>query len=102
MQANFEFGDHAEISSATAQRPKQLSVLARVGSNQRSIGRDHRESFDVVTRKPEQARQPARAAAQDQTAGPGMRNDAGGKDQPFSLRGTIHGSQQRAAGKSRT
>jgi hypothetical protein len=100
MQAHFKFRDHSEISTSPSKRPEQVGILLGIGTHQRSIGNNERETLDVVAREPVQAVQPASAAPQNEAGSASVRDDSGGKPQPSLLRSGVNRSKQAATAES--
>ena len=98
MQLQFEFRDHSEVAAAATQGPKQIRILACVGPYDGTVRSYEGKSLDVIAGQSESPGEPSGSSAQDESGSAGMRDDAGGKDQPFLLRCGIDRSHQTAAG----
>src|SRR5579863_2634266 len=97
MKLHFEFCHHSEIAASPAQSPVQIRILFCIGAYDRTVRGYQSESLDVIARQSESAREPSGSAAEDQAGSAGVRNHAGGKDQPCLLRCGINRSQQTTA-----
>src|SRR5262249_27524963 len=72
MQADFEFRDHTEVATATAQGPEQIGVVPGGGAHDGVVGSHERETVDVVAGKSETSRPPSSAATEDQPGRAGV------------------------------
>src|SRR5579864_5413843 len=99
MKPHLKFCDHAEIATASTQRPKQVRVLTLVAPHDTAVGGDEREGLDVVAGQPESSSKPPGPAAQNQSRSSGVRDDAGRENEPRLLRRVVNRSKQTSAVK---
>src|SRR2546430_8079222 len=85
MQLEFEFGDDAEVATATAKSPIEIGVLGLARVDDLAVGGDHLERHDVVAGKPMLSGQPSHATAEGEATYARMRNVAGRRCQPMLL-----------------
>ena len=89
VQPVLEFGDHAEVAAAAAQRPEQVRVLLGAGPQHLTCGSDDPGGQQVVARQPVLRGEPAEPAAQGQPAYAGVADRAAGGGQAMSLGGRV-------------
>src|SRR5262249_21334487 len=94
MQPHLEFGDDAEVTTTTAQGPKEFRILAGGGVNQGAIGQEQGKSLNVVAGQSEAPSKPSGAASENQAGGAGMGDHARRKGQSSFLSRGIDGSQE--------
>jgi len=101
VESHLELGDHAEVSAATAQSPKEIRIFRCAGVEDRTICDDKGKAFDVVAGETVQAVQPSGASAKDQSSRAGMGNNPGRKGEPDGLGHDINATEKAATTESR-
>jgi hypothetical protein len=101
VQAELEFGDHAEVAAAAADRPEQVRVLLRCSPLDPPVRGDHLGRGEVVDAQPGLAGQPPHAATEREPADTGVTDMAGGHRQAVRLRGGVQAGQQRTPARPR-
>jgi hypothetical protein len=84
-----ERGDDAEVAAAAAQGPEEIGVFRFAGGDEAAV-RQHQIGLEqIVDGQPELAGEVPDAAAQGETADPGRRDDAAGRNQPEGVGGVV-------------
>src|SRR6185312_13800688 len=79
MKLKFEARDDAESPSAPPQAVEELRILRGRGAHEASVGQHDAGREEVVDREPMPAHEPARAAAERETADARAGNQAAGR-----------------------
>src|SRR5262245_21768956 len=95
MQAEYEFGDDAEVSTAAAQAPKQLRLLICACRDDLSIRQADFCRQQAVDRQTETAAEPTHAAAQCKARNSRMGDDTCRRDEPEGVGRPVEIAEQR-------
>ena len=96
-QPELQRGHHAEVATATTERPEQILVVLLAGDQEPPVRGHHIGRDQVVAGQPEAAGQVPDPAAERQPADAGGRDDAAGRGQPEGVRGRVEVAPRRAA-----
>ena len=97
MQAIFERSRDSEVRARTAKPPEQVGVFVLARVHEPTVCRDDVDREEVVDREAEPALQPSHPAAECQTRGAGVRDDADRTDEPERLRLVVEVAEEGAA-----
>ncbi len=97
MEVVLEGRHDAEVAAAAANRPEEVGVLVRAGTQDITVGGDDLDGEQVVDRQPKLAREPAHPAAERQTGDAGVGDHAGRYRQAVSLGRAVKITEQGAS-----
>ena len=93
VKAELERGDDAEVPATPSQRPEQIHILLRAGSNELPRGGDDVGGEEIVGCEPETPCQIADPTPEGQAADTRFRHDTGWSRQPERLCGRVDVAQ---------
>ncbi len=95
--AKLETCDDAEVATTAAQSPEQVGMLVRCGVDERPVGEDDVRRQQRVDREAVATHEPSDAAAERETADPGVGHLAGRHGEPVLLRPGIELAEESAS-----
>src|SRR5262245_23672225 len=90
MRLELERSNDAKVAAAPPDRPKEIVVLARAGSNGAAVGQYDFGGEQIVKREAMFAHEPAEPATEGEAGHAGDRDVAPGDGEAVGLEGVIH------------
>src|SRR6266404_4153469 len=97
MGLELEKGDNAKISTSAAERPEEIVVFRRAGSEHFAVGCDHLRRQQIVDGHPVFTYQPANTASESQATNSSLGHDATRDSKPENMRFPINITESRSA-----